>query len=671
MTSPENRSQRHVDRQLRKAGLQVAESSPLARFVEMVLATYDEADDRRRLNDHAFAVASAEMAELNGRLSRKNVELNEALESLLRSEEIEKLNQELSERNEQLRSAMASQTRTQQMFETLASNAPLAIVYTDKDGRAVYANQRTADLFHVEPEELLGFGWLNVVPREQHAEFAKLLDRSTGSTWVIEHELLRADGSRIWASTTVAEVSHGGGSGGWIANVEDISERKRNEATLERLATTDPLTGLFNRLSFTERVRSHCEALAPDEAIAVALIDMDRFKLINDSFGHAAGDQLLIEVAEVLQAQMGPDDIVSRLGGDEFACARVVRDEAAAREFARSLAECLHQPFVVERQVVHTGASVGIALGTSGDADPQELLRDADTAMYRAKASSEHHRVFDQSFRDEVTRRFSLERELHTAVATREVTLAYQPIVDAISHRSVVVEALARWTSPALGVVSPIEFIEAAEHIGLSRELGRQILDMACAQLGEWRRAGIASDELSMSVNITYAQLADQGFVDLVAHTLAAHDVPGSRLILELTEQALLDDFDRAVAVLDRLRKLGVRVAIDDFGTGYSALSYLARLDVDYLKIDKSFVHRLNASGDGGENRLTEAIVGLARLFDLTPIAEGVETSMQEQMLRTFECDLLQGYLFARPMFADDPALEECLNGGRELRLVS
>jgi len=187
----------------------------------------------------------------------------------------------------------------------------------------------------------------------------------------------------------------------------------------------------------------------------------------------------------------------------------------------------------------------------------------------------------------------------------------------------------------------------------------------------KWRRSGAANDDLSVSVNITYAQLSDQGFVDLVAHTLAAHGVPGSRLILELTEQALLDDFDRAVGVLDRLRKLGVRVAIDDFGTGYSALSYLARLNVDFLKIDKSFVQRLSEESDEGENRLTEAIVGLARLFDLTPIAEGVETSMQEQILRTFECDLLQGYLFARPMPGDDPLLLESLAAGRDLRLAS
>jgi diguanylate cyclase (GGDEF)-like protein/PAS domain S-box-containing protein len=671
MTAPENRSQRHVDRQLRKAGLAVEPGSALARFVDMVLSTYDEADDRRRLNDHAFAVASSEMAELNGRLSTKNVELNDALESLLRSEEIEQLNQELSERNEQLRSAMASQTRSQQMFETLASNAPLAIVYTEPNGRAVYANQRAADLFHVDPTELLGFGWLAVVPREQHEEFEQLLDLSTDATWVIEHELLRADGSRIWASTTVAEVRHADERAGWIANVEDISERKRNEAALERLARTDSLTGLLNRLSFTDAVQARCTELQPGDEVAVALIDMDRFKLVNDSFGHAAGDQLLVEVAEVLRAEMGPADVVARLGGDEFACARVVHGEAAARDFGRALADCLHQPFVVERQVMHTGASVGIALGTHRDADPQELLRDADTAMYRAKASSDRYRVFDRRFRDEVTRRFALERELHTAVEKREVSLAYQPIVDAVTHRAVGVEALARWTSPALGVVSPIEFIEAAEHIGLSRELGRQILDMACAQLGEWRRSGAANDDLSVSVNITYAQLSDQGFVDLVAHTLAAHGVPGSHLILELTEQALLDDFDRAVGVLDRLRKLGVRVAIDDFGTGYSALSYLARLNVDFLKIDKSFVQRLSEESDEGENRLTEAIVGLARLFDLTPIAEGVETSMQEQILRTFECDLLQGYLFARPMPGDDPLLLESLAAGRDLRLAS
>jgi diguanylate cyclase (GGDEF)-like protein/PAS domain S-box-containing protein len=666
MTHPQHRSKRLVDRQLRKAGLQVEPGTPLDRFIELVRSSYDEADDSRRLNDHAFAVASAEMSELNGRLSANNAALNSALDELTRSEAIEELNQKLSTKNDELQHALESQTRTQQLFESLASNSPLAIIYTDQSGNAVYTNDRSSLLLDRPASDLLGVEWIRLIPPSQRADFRVFLGDDTIETAVIEHQMEHRDGTLIWCSTTIAAVRHTDALGGWIASIEDITQRKRGEAELERLATTDSLTGLLNRHSFGLSVQQLRETLAGDTHLALALIDMDRFKLVNDTFGHQAGDQLLITIAEILRAQAQDGDLIARLGGDEFAFARVVADAEEAETFVRELSDSLHQPVVVERQMLHTGASVGLALATERSADPEELLRDADTAMYRAKAdNSRRYRIFDQRFREEVTRRFVLERELHLAIESKAVTLAFQPIIDAASEQTIAVEALARWESEALGVVSPLEFIEAAEHLGLSRVLGRQILEMACGQLGAWYHDQPWRRGLAVSVNVTYGQLVDQNFVELVHQTLVRNRLPGSALILELTEQALLDDFDRAVGVLQRLRQMGVRIAIDDFGTGYSALSYLARLKVDFLKIDQSFVQRLSSVGDEGDNRLTEAIVDLAHRFELTPIAEGVETESQQQMLRTFGCGLLQGYLFARPMWPDDPALAEVVDGGR------
>lgn len=634
-------SRRLVEEQMNESGLDLEANAALERFVALVRTEYENAD----------------------------AALNEARESLDRSQLIKELNLKLARKNDELKAALASQTRTQQMFATLASNSPLAIVYTDVDGRAMYSNDRTESLFDRPASDLLGFGWLHLIPEEQRDQFGLATDGPVAENTVVEHEVMSRDGSRTWVSTTVAPVVHSGEVSGWIANVEDITERRQNEVVLERLATTDSLTGLMNRYSFGRAVSERCSTLEPGEQFVLALIDLDRFKLVNDTFGHPVGDQLLVAVAEMLRAQAQPGDLIARLGGDEFACTRRTTNLAQAHEFGRSLSDALHQPVMVERQLLHTAASVGLATVAEFDGEPEDLLRDADTAMYRAKTSSaSRYEIFDQSFRREVMRRFSLERELHDAVDNGDVKLAFQPIVDAVTQRVKVVEALARWSTPDLGEVGPLEFIETAEHLGLSRVLGRQILEMACKQLGDWVRERAHWRGMAVSVNVTYGQLIDEDFTELVRRTLAKNELPASALILELTEQALLDDFDRSMLVLRRLRSMGVRIAIDDFGTGYSALSYLARLEVDFLKIDRSFVQRLSHITDEGDNRLTEAIVNLALRFDLTPIAEGVETTAQMRILRQFGCELLQGYLFARPMWPTDSALIEVIDTGRRAR---
>ena len=535
MSGPRDRSERLVDRQLRKAGVGALGSGPVAEFVELVRTSYRETELQRRLDEQAFSVASAELAELADELRSKNEALESALASLSESEQVRALNEQLSIQNDRL----------------------------------------------------------------------------------------------------------------------------------EHLATTDPLTGLLNRTAFLERVADlGTGSAAPN--LAVAMLDLDRFKLVNDTFGHLRGDNLLVQVATALAAGTRSDDVVARLGGDEFAVARMVADEADAERFAASLAEACSRPVHLGRTVLHVVASVGVALAPKANAAPHALLRDADTAMYRAKADpTRSHQLFDSRFRDEVTRRFALEDRLRKAVDDRRVTVVYQPIVDAVSGKATMVEALARWHSPDLGQVSPIEFIPAAERLGLGGELGRQILESAIGDLARWYDIDPGYRRLAVSVNVTSGQLLDHTFADDVHATLARHGLPGRSLVIEVTEADVLHDFDRAVAVIDQLRRVGVRIAIDDFGTGFSALAYLAKLPVDFLKLDKSFVQRLGSDDAEGDERLAEAIVDLALRFDLAPIAEGVETEPQRRVLRRFGCGLLQGYLFARPMPADAADLHRVLRGSQ------
>jgi len=523
----DKRSERLVARQLKKSGLAVEPGSPEDLFVQRVYSTYTEADEQRRLNDHAFKVASAEMAALNAKLETKNKQLEQALASLMRSEQIERLNSELSAKNEEL----------------------------------------------------------------------------------------------------------------------------------SRLANTDSLTGLLNRYSFGRSLERIAQFVGDTDFLAVAIIDLDRFKLVNDTFGHNIGDQLLIKVAENLRGMEIEGDLVARLGGDEFAYARVVGSEFEADEFAKKLSKVLKIPLIVDQQLIHGGGSVGLTLGSGDDIDPIRMMRDADTAMYRAKENSaKTYQVFDLQFRQEVTRRYTLERELRDAISNKEIRLAYQPIVSAVDQSTMILESLSRWESPTLGTIAPTEFIPTIERLGLSIEFGRLTLLNACMQMRQWRELYSMTENVAVAVNFASPQLLDFGLVDYIASTLEGQGLAGKCLIIELTESDLLQDFDRAVKVLSDLREMGIRIAIDDFGTGYSALAYLSRIPADFLKIDKAFVQ--NMGSDKSVLRLTQVIVELADRFSLTSIGEGVELDEQAISLQKFGCDLLQGYLFGKPAGPIDvPAL--------------
>jgi diguanylate cyclase (GGDEF)-like protein len=377
----------------------------------------------------------------------------------------------------------------------------------------------------------------------------------------------------------------------------------------------------------------------------VLFLDLDGFKAVNDSAGHAVGDELLQQCSQRLRATLRTGDTVARLGGDEFAA---LLDDSTmsggALEVGQRVLAALAEPFHIGGRSVVVGASVGIAFG-SPDSDADELLRNADLAMYRAKSAGKGRiEVFASEMHEELVRRVEVEADVRRGLAAEQFFLAYQPVVDLQTGRVVEVEALLRWQHPERGLVSPAEFIGVAEEAGLIVPMGRFALQEACRQLARWRRAG---HQLGIAVNLSARQIQAPGLVDTVAAALRAHGLPASALTLEITENVLVEHDERTIAKIELLRELGVRLAIDDFGTGYSSLAYLRRFPVEVLKVDRSFVSGVGPAGE--LDTLTSTIVRLGRELGLTLVAEGIEESSQLEGLLAMGCHRGQGYLFSRP----------------------
>jgi diguanylate cyclase (GGDEF)-like protein/PAS domain S-box-containing protein len=472
----------------------------------------------------------------------------------------------------------------------------------------------------------------------------------------------RKDGSVTWIEQRLTPVFEGDHLMAVEGIARDISERKRAEATMAYQALHDALTELPNRNLLLDRLS---QALARTErnegnVVAVLMLDLDRFKLVNDTLGHPAGDELLIGVARRLRDALRPGDTVARLGGDEFVViAEGVNSPTHARVLAERLCAIIAGAYDVASTQLFTSASIGVALGRAGDTT-EELLSDADAAMYLAKERGRGRvELFLPDLRTRAESKLAAETALRSAVERQEFTLAFQPVVDLEVGCTIGAEALVRWQPQGQGTIAPGEFISLAEETGLIVPIGAWVLNEACAQLRAWKDA-FPRVPLTMSVNLSARQLTPD-LLDSLTKMLALNSLEPDALTLEITESVLMEDTDSALENLLGLKALGARLAIDDFGTGYSSLSYLKRFPIDVLKVDRAFVAGLNA--DDSDTAIIAGILAMARGLRVDVVAEGVETADQLRALRVLGCPFAQGYHFARPLSAAD--FEQLLRDSR------
>jgi diguanylate cyclase (GGDEF)-like protein/PAS domain S-box-containing protein len=548
---------------------------------------------------------------------------------------------------------------SEERFRSAFDYATIGMAVVSLEGRWVQVNRSLCDILGYAEGELVGERAREITDPEDFVgveeQFAKLVG-GRSSSHQTEVRYRHKQGREVWGLLGMSVVRDGQGSPlHLIFQVQDITDRKRAEERLLHDAFHDALTGLPNRALFMDHVKLAIgRARRKGERLFAALfLDLDRFKIINDSLGHMVGDQLLVDIARRLEVCLRPGDTVARLGGDEFT---ILLEELAgpedAIEVARRVQEAVSRPFRIGGHEVFTTASIGIALSGTGYERAEDILRDADTAMYRAKSEGKNrHVVFDTAMHDRAMRLLQLETDLRRAVDRGELYLDYQPIVSLATGEVRSLEALVRWRHPERGVIPPGDFIPVAEETGLIIPLGRWVLREACRQTREWLAGGVIGPGVTVSVNLSGRQFSQADLPEQVGAALAESGLPAGNLKLEITESMVMENFETAIGVLRQLRQLGVELSIDDFGTGYSSLSYLHRFPINTLKIDRSFVTRMTDNTENAE--IVRTIVTLARSLEMDVVAEGVETTAQLQRLRGLECDFGQGYLFSKPVGAE------------------
>ncbi|MCL1468554.1 GGDEF domain-containing response regulator [Argonema galeatum] len=434
--------------------------------------------------------------------------------------------------------------------------------------------------------------------------------------------------------------------------LREIIERKQLQNQLLHMALHDALTNLPNRALFMECLSESLKRAKelPDYRFAVLFLDCDRFKIVNDSLGHLVGDELLIAIARRLEGSLKPVNTLARLGGDEFAILlENITDIGMATQVAEQILQELLTPFQLSRYEVFINASIGIALSNTYDDKPEYLLRNADTAMYRAKALGKaRYHVFDPAMHQQALQLLQLENDLRRAVERKEFIVYYQPIVSLYTGRISGFEALVRWKHPTRGLVPPVEFIPVAEETGLIASIDTWVLQEACHQLSIWQKQHATEELLTMGVNLSVRLLSQPNLIEQIAQVLQKTDLNPQTLKLEITESAIMENKESALIILDQLKARKIQLSIDDFGTGYSSLSYLDSFPVNTLKIDQSFVNRMD--GKLEKKGLVPAIISMAHRMGISAIAEGVETQDQLTQLRTLNCDFGQGYLFSKPL---------------------
>jgi diguanylate cyclase (GGDEF)-like protein/PAS domain S-box-containing protein len=554
---------------------------------------------------------------------------------------------------------LAELRESEDRFQAAFKHAAVGMVLVSTEGRVLQVNTSLARMLGRSEAEFTGTDLMEIFHPDDQAGLrqemrAVLIGAET--SFSLELRCRHQQGIDVWASlngsffTAQAALSRC-----LILQLQDITARRRAESRLQHIAYHDGLTDLPNRNYFVDQLARAIAVVQrhPERRFAVLFLDIDRFKLVNDSLGHSAGDQLLVELGARLQAYVRPTDLTARLGGDEFAI--LIEDmnaDVEALRVAERLQDVLTRPVYLRGVAISTSASIGITTSTFGYETPEQVVRDADTAMYRAKTEARgRYTVFDSELHAEVTMRLWMESELRRAVANGQLHLVFQPIYELRTGRLTGFEALARWTHPERGVISPERFIRVAEETGQIISMGRWVLDTACQELGRWNRMLVGCGKLTMHVNVSGMQLVQPDFSASVREAIGAADIDPKQLAIELTESVLVEKLAVALPHLESLRDVGVRISIDDFGTGYSSFSALRKLPINVIKIDRSFVSSLGVEASGEE--IFRGILALGRTLDKTMIAEGIETEEQLQRLIELNCENGQGYLLSRPLTAE------------------
>ncbi len=571
----------------------------------------------------------------------------------------QQLQNELNER----RQAEARLRESEQRYVTLANAVPVGIFRADMAGNYIYVNQHWCTISQIQDNDAYGLGWINSLHPDDASKVIEEWNQATltNRKFQLEYRLQRNDRDVVWVfAQAVAEYNANRELTGYVGTITDISNLKRAEALILHNALHDPLTGLPNRMLLSERIELAINRSKRVDTYqyAVLFLDLDQFKVINDSLSHLIGDRVLIQIAQNLKSHFRSIDFLARIGGDEFVLLLEEIDGFnPVFQIIDKILNSFQKPIVIDSYEIVITASIGVVIGNKNYDSASALLRDADIAMYRAKASGRStYKIFGVEMHHQAVNRLTLETDLRKALAQQEFKVSYQPIIDLDQNRLVGFEALARWYHPTKGWISPSEFIPIAEEIGIIQRLSQWILRQACQQLVTWQRQFPHRCPLKMSVNLSAQELRDANLVNEIGKVLAETGLDPQYLTIEITESMLIEDINQTILLLTQLKENQIQISIDDFGTGYSSLSYLHRLPADNLKIDRSFVGQMEQ--DNRNFQVVSTIITLSNQLGLAVIAEGVETHQQLQWLKSLGCEFGQGYLFSRPLMPNDVEIQ-------------
>ncbi|HWP31994.1 MAG TPA: EAL domain-containing protein [Fimbriimonadales bacterium] len=557
-------------------------------------------------------------------------------------------------------------------FESLANSSPAMIWVSNEEGLYTFLNKTWLDFTGTSTHETTGIGWTNSVHPEDVDNFIEryLTAFEKRESFAMDYRLRHKDGSYRWVlNSGVPRFLPNGEFVGYVGTCIDITERKQFEEQLRREAILDPLTGLSNRLLFLDQLEQCLKNHQNDEpTFAVLFFDVDRLKLINDSLGHGAGDALLIEIGRRIIGVLRPGDTFSRISGDEFAILlRGIRKASDAESIAERIQMALKEPFLLFGQEVFISVSVGIVLGNDTYQRPEEILRDADASMYRAKRLGRNrHVIFDSEQCDYPMDTLQMETDLRRALERKEMMIYYQPIYSLESGELRSFEALIRWNHPLQGLLLPAQFIHLAEDCGTIWSLDRWVLRETCKQIRDWRKFHPDARAFPVSVNLSPRLFSQREFVNEIEEILQETELKGEDIQLEITERSFMEKHEEVAETIRRLREMGIKILLDDFGIGFSSLSYLHRFPIDGVKIDRSFVTVMVEENQG--RQVVYAMIQLAHALGLSVVAEGVETPEQLEALRKAECEYAQGYLLGYPMDKEATCIFIIENGGSKLQ---